>query len=473
MRQKFDMAIIGAGPGGYVAAIRAAQLGSRVALVEEAQLGGTCLNRGCIPTKALLHTAEVMHTLASAGEFGVVMEGSFHLDLGRALKHKEKVVSQLRRGVEHLMAANGVEVIPGRGRLAGTGKVAVTAPGGELVVEADKIVIATGSRPAALPVPGAGEAAVIDSDAALAMAAVPESVLIIGGGAVGIEFANIYHAFGAQVTLVEMLPRLAPGEDEEISALLAQELRGRGITVHTGAKASLFKRDSGGKTVATLSTSQGDVQVIADVVLAAAGRRPNTEGLGLETVGVATGRGWITTDDYQRTNVPGIYAVGDVTGRTLLAHAASMGGVVAVEHAAGQHTVPLDPSRVPRCIFNRTEIASIGLTEAQAREQGHRVATGKFPFSANGRAITMGPTGGMVKVVAAEDTGELLGVHIIGPQASSLIMEAGVAMTLESTLEELTSVVHPHPTLTEAMEEVFLAALGRPVHIPRGRSVKA
>ncbi len=462
-----DVAIIGGGPGGYVAAIRAAQLGSRVILIEKDEVGGVCLNRGCIPTKALLHIAQMLRTVKLASEFGINL-GEVSLDYGQVVKKKDQAVQRLVNGVKLLLRSNGVETLKATGRLISPTSVEVVSDGQVDRVEARAVIVATGSLPATLPVPGANQLDLWDSDRALEATRVPSSILIVGAGAVGVEWATVFSAFGSQVILVEMMPHVVPLEDEEISGLLERSLKRRGIEVLTNSKVSSFQKSENG-IVSTIATPEGDKQVETEEVLVAVGRRPHTQGLGLETLGVNLHRGWIPVDDRRRTNVPGLYAIGDVTGEHLLAHAASHQGIVAVENIMGLQS-RYDARVVPSCTFTQPEIASVGLREREARSQGRDIKVGKFPFSANGKALTMGETEGMVKIIADAHTEEVLGVHIFGPEASSMIPEGVLAMTLEATLEELARTIHVHPTLPEAIMEAAWAAMGMPIHIPpKGR----
>jgi dihydrolipoamide dehydrogenase len=467
MPVKTDIAIIGGGPGGYVAAIRAAQLGARVVLIEKDEVGGVCLNRGCIPTKALLHIAQVMSTVRSASELGIGV-GDVTLDYSQVIRRKDQAVQRLVNGVKLLLKSNGVETIKAAGRLVSPQSVEVVADGQVDRVEARAVIVATGSVPARLPVPGADEVDLWDSDRALEATKVPSSILIVGAGAVGVEWATIFNSFGAHVTLVEMMPNVVPLEDDEVAAVLERALKRRGVDVLTNSKVASFSRSEAG-IVSVVTTPEGERRVETEEVLIAVGRRPNTSGLGLEELGVHLNRGWVVVDDTRRTNVPGLYAIGDVTGEHLLAHAASHQGIVAAENILGLES-RYDSRVVPACTFTQPEIASVGLREREARARGLDIKVGKFPFSANGKAITMGDTEGMVKIIADARTEEVLGLHIIGPEASSMIPEGVLAMALEATLEELARTIHVHPTLPEAIMEAAWAAKGTPIHIPpKGR----
>jgi len=464
-----DVCIIGGGPGGYIAAVRASQLGLKVAVVEREELGGVCLNRGCIPTKAMLHSAEVLTTMKHAADFGIVAE-NVSVDFSKVLGHRDRVVKQLVGGVNSLMKSYNVNVVRGSGQLVGGGKVKVSGASDETVT-AKNVIIATGSVPAKLPIPGGDGPGVIDSDGALALTEIPKSMLIIGGGAIGCEWACVFSAFGTKVTLVEMLPTLLPVEDEEIGKTLARSLQRQGVTVHTEAKLNEITVGDDGLSVGVLTLKDGkEERVAAEKVLVGVGRRPNTAGLGLENVGVKTDRrGFIEVDDYLRSNIGNVYAIGDVTGKILLAHLAMHQGVAATEAIAGKGH-PMDYKVVPGCTYTYPEVASVGLSEKKAIDAGYDVVVGRFPFAANGRAMTHGHTEGLVKMVADKKYGELLGVHIIGPTASELIPEASLGIRLEATLEDIAGTIHAHPTLAEAVGEAAWAALGGALDLPKPRA---
>lgn len=470
MDEQLDLIIIGAGPGGYVAALRAAQLGLRATVVERDALGGVCLNRGCIPTKAMLRSAELFTTMQRSADFGVLAD-NVRLDYGRVVQRRDQVVKQLSGGVGSLLASRNVPVVRGDASLSAPGRVSVRAADGqEQTLAAPHVLLATGSLPARPPIPGIDGERVIDSDEALALEAAPASVLVIGGGAVGAEWANVFHAFGSQVTLAEMLPTLLPLEDADMGRMLGRSFSRRGITVHTGARLLEIADGPDGNKVGVLELSDGQQnRVSAEYVMIGIGRRPNTNGLGLDRLGVETDRrGFVQVDDALRTNVAGVLAIGDLTGHQLLAHVASHQGVVAVENLAG-HEKAMDYRVVPSCTFTHPEVATVGLSEAAARECGRNVRVGTFPFQASGRALTYGETEGMVKVVADARYGELLGVHIIGANASDLIHEAALAIRLEATLDDLAETIHAHPTLAEAVHEATLAACGEALHLPAPR----
>ena len=462
---KYDITIIGSGPGGYVAAIRAAQLGLKTAVVEQDKLpGGTCLHRGCIPTKAMLQTAEVLETARHASSFGV-RTADPELDIAAMHKFKGKVVRTNAKGVEFLLKKNKVTLLHGRGRLAGPGRVEVTPTEGEpFIVETTHTILATGSVVAALPGFEFDGKTVINSDDALTLKQVPASMIVLGAGAVGVEFASIYRSFGAEVTVIELLPRLIPLEDAALGVELAKAFKKRGIEVHTGTRVQ--KVTPGGKGVEVHAEHNGEpLKLEAEVLLVAVGRRPVTENIGLEGTGVRLDdRGFVEVDEMMRTGEPGVYAIGDLLATQALAHVASHEGIVAVEHAAGASPHPINYEKIPSCTYCQPEVASIGLTEEQARERDHDVVVGTFPFTAIGKAKILGDTRGFVKIVAEKLYDEVLGVHIIGPHATELISEATAALNLEATVESILQAVHAHPTLSEAMGEAALAAHGRAIH---------
>lgn len=462
-----QVCVIGSGPGGYVAAIKAAQLGLTTVVAERWALGGVCLNTGCIPTKAMLRSANLFETIKHAEQFGIHVDNP-RVDFGEVLKFRDKVVKQNTDGVGLLLQSWGVEVVRGQAEILGAGRVRVSGDeGGE--IRAQNVIIATGSAPLRLPIPGADGPGVIDSDGALRLTEIPPRMLVIGGGAVGCEWANVFHALGSKVTLVELLPTLLPVEDEEMGKTLGRIFQRRGIDVRTGAKVEQIGEGAGGERVCTVVASDGRREEISvECVLIGVGRQPVTDGLGLEGAGVKTERGFVVVDDHLRTSVTGIYAIGDITGKKLLAHLASHQGIVAVENIAG-HDQPMDYKVVPGCTYTHPEVASVGLSEQQAREAGHDVLVGRFPFLASGRARTAGETDGLVKVVADRKYGELLGVHIIGPEASEMIPEGALALKLEATLEDITTTIHAHPTLAEATMEAVLNASGYAIHLPKPR----
>lgn len=459
MAERFDLVVVGGGPGGYVGAIRARQLGLRVALVEQEHLGGVCLNWGCIPTKSLLHTAEVLRRVQEAGRYGIET-GPVSADFGKAIDLSRQAAQRLAKGVSFLMRKNGVHVVEGRGRLAGPDRVVVEPSGEELV--ADKILLATGGRPRSLPGVELDGELVLSSRHALSRRELPGRVVIVGGGAIGVEFASIYRTYGAQVTVLEMLPHLLPNEEPELAQALERAFQRQGIQVRTGVRVAGLARH-GGQVHLTL---EGEAEPLeAGMVLMAVGTQPNSENLGLEELGIETDRGFVKVNEHMETTRPGIYAVGDLVGPPMLAHVASEEAVVAVEHMAGRPVPRLQPERMPRATYCEPQVASVGLTEAQARERGYEVVTGVFPLQANGKAVALQETGGLVKVVGERRYGQVLGVHLVGPQVTEILAEAGLAVNMETTLEELGGTVHAHPTIAEAVREAALAALGRAIHI--------
>src|SRR2546425_4555681 len=465
--EQFDVTIIGSGPGGYVAAIRAGQLDLKVAIVEkDKRLGGTCTLRGCIPTKQLLQSAHVYEQMQHAADFGVQASG-IQLAFADVQKRKEKVVMKNSKGIEYLMKKNKATVFKGTGKLALPGKVEVTGEdGSKQTIQTKNIIIATGS--VVRPIPGfeTDGRHVVNSDHILELTDVPKSLIVMGAGAVGVEFASVYSRFGAETTIVELLPRLVPLEDEEVSAELAKSFRKRGIKSQVDTKLEkLEKTDKG--VVVTGKTSKGeDVKLEAEMLLVAVGRMPFTEGLGLEKTKIKVDKGFIQVDEFQQTAEKGVYAIGDVVPTPLLAHLASKEGIVAVEHLAGQKDVrPINLRLVPNCTYCDPEVASVGLSEAKAKEQGYDVKIGKFPFSASGKARILGEEEGFVKIVAEKKYDEVLGVHIIGPHATELLAEACVGMTLESTAEELGRTMHAHPTVSEAVMEAAEGVHDMTIHI--------
>jgi len=464
--KSYDLVIIGSGPGGYVAAIRAAQLGLTVLIVEkEPRLGGVCTLWGCIPTKALLHTADLLEEARHGADVGVSVR-EVRLDMPAALKHKEKIVRQSTNGVTYLMKKNRVDVAAGFGRLAGAGRVAVAgADGAETIFTAKNVIVATGSTPRSLPGMDIDDKTILSSTSMLELTEVPKSLVVIGSGAVGVEFASMHARFGARVTIVEVLPRIVPVEDEEISRELAASFKRQGIAIYPDTRVERITKGEGGVELIARSSGDKTETFRAEKVLMAVGRRPLSDGIGLEAMGVATEKGYIRVDATMRTNVPGIYAIGDVIPTQALAHLASAEGVLAVEHMAGKATQPINYDQVPGCTYCSPEIGSIGLTEARARERGYDVVVGKFPFSAVGKARILNQASGFVKIVAEKKYDEVLGVHVVGPAATELIAEAGAALKLEATSEELVKTIHAHPTLSEAIHEAAEAVGGHPIHI--------
>ncbi len=459
-----DVVVVGGGPAGYVAAIRASQLGGKVILIEKDSLGGTCLNRGCIPTKALLHSVEILELARGGKDYGVSV-GEPIIDFTKMMSRKDTVVNTLVSGVQYLMRSNAIEVIKGTGKVISPTEVEVDS-GQKEAVKAAKIILAPGSVPSVVPIPGVDGSGVITSDDALQLSEIPQSLLVIGGGAIGVEFATIFAKLGAKVTIVEMLPQIIPTEDHELSMSLKRVLERDGIKILTSAQVSRIEDNTEGDKLISVATGEGEQKLTAELVLVAVGRKPNIEGLGLGRVGIKTERGSITVNDRMETNVPGIYAAGDAIGGILLAHVASAEGVVAVENALGEDSV-IDYKVVPRCIYTMPEVAAIGLTESQAREEGLSLKVSNFPFTANPKAVILGQPDGFVKVLSDAKSGEIFGIHIFGPQATELISEAALAMKMEATVSEISSTIHAHPTLSEAIRETALDAEGRVVHMPR------
>jgi len=462
----YDLIVIGAGPGGYVCAIRAAQLGQKVAIVDKQWLGGVCLNVGCIPSKALLKNAEVAHTLRERGkEFGFSFE-NLRLDFPAAVKRSRQVSNRLVKGVEFLMKKNGIMVYMGTATLSAPQLVTVTDKDGKPTeLTAKNIVVATGASamvPSAWKVDGEKVVTYLE---AITQEKLPKSVIIIGSGAIGVEFATVWNSYGVDVTVVEMLPRLVPLEDEEVSAELEKAFKKRGIKSLTGHKVESVGTTNGGVKV-TVSAG-GETKVLeAEQALVAIGFRPNSKGLGLEEAGVKIAeRGFVEIDERMATNIPGIWAIGDVTGKLMLAHVGSAMGIVCAENVAGAETITLDYEMMPRATYCQPQIASFGLTEAQARERGHTVKVGRFPFQANGKALGLGDYAGWVKIIVDEKYGEILGAHMIGPEVTELLPELTLARNMELTPAEIARNIHAHPTLSEALMEAAHVAEGSAIHI--------
>jgi dihydrolipoamide dehydrogenase len=480
-KREYDVIVVGGGPGGYVAAIRAAQLGLSTAVVERAHLGGICLNWGCIPTKALLRSAEVLHTVQTAGDFGILTGAEPRIDLQAMVKRSRAVSRELNAGVGFLLKKNNVDIIWGEAKLLAAGEIEVgesrpaagrtnpDPPKGVLgpgSYRAKHIVIATGARPRVLPGLEPDGKLVWTYFEAMLPPELPASLLVAGSGAIGIEFASFYRALGVEVTVVEVLEQILPAEDAEIAQLARQTFEKQGIRILTSAKIEKVERGEDAIT-ATLSLGDGKSEKItADRLISAVGVVGNTDTLGLAKLGVVLERGLVRVDDVGRTSVPGIYAIGDVAGVPMLAHKAEHEGVICVEAIAGQDVHGLDRLRIPGCTYSRPQIASVGLTEAKAAEQGRKVRIGRFPFRANGKALAMGERDGLVKTIFDAETGELLGAHMLGAEVTELIQGFVIAMQLEATEEDLMRTVFPHPTLSEMMGESVLAAYDRPLHIP-------
>jgi dihydrolipoyl dehydrogenase len=460
----FDLIVLGGGPGGYVAAIRAAQLGMKAAVVEREHLGGICLNWGCIPTKALLRSSEIYHLLHRLDDFGFSAK-DISFDAGKVVARSRAVAKQLSNGVAYLLRKNKVAVFDGQGRLAGKGRLAVTKNGSPVAgLAAEHIVLATGARARSLPGLEPDGEQVWTYKEAMVPPAIPKSLLVVGSGAIGIEFASFYHDMGAEVTVVEMLDRVLPVEDEEISAFARKSFEKQGIKIHTAATVASLDRAGEGVT-ARIEADGKSLEANAERVILAVGIVGNVEDIGLENTGVVVDRTHIVVDDWLRTGEPGVYAIGDVVGPPWLAHKASHEGVICVEHIAGVNDVhPLDIRNIPACTYCRPQVASVGLTEKAARDAGYEVKVGHFPFIGNGKAIALGEPEGMVKTVFDSKTGELLGAHMIGAEVTELIQGYAIAKTLETTETDLIRTIFPHPTLSETMHEAVLDAYQRAIH---------
>ena len=461
---KFDIIVLGSGPGGYVTAIRASQLGFKTAIIEKESLGGVCLNWGCIPTKALLKSAQVFEYLKHADDYGLTIE-NYDKDFDAVVNRSRNVAGTMSKGVQFLMKKNKIEVIMGYGTLKAGKKVAVLSEdGAETVYEADNIIIATGARARELPsLPQDGKK-VIGYREAMTLPKQPKKLIVVGSGAIGVEFAYFYNAMGTNVTLVEYMPRIIPVEDEEISKQMERSFTKSGIKVMTSAEVT--KVDTSGKGVkATVKTDKREEVLSADIVLSAVGIKTNIENIGLEELGIATDRDKIIVNDFYQTNLPGYYAIGDVTSGQALAHVASAEGILCVEKIAGQHVEPIDYNNVPGCTYCFPEVASVGYTEEQAKEKGYEIKVGKFPFTASGKAQAGGHTDGFVKVIFDAKYGEWLGCHMIGAGVTDMIAEAVVGRKLETTGHEILKTVHPHPTMSEAVMEAVAAAYDEVIHI--------
>ena len=457
--KSFDVIVLGSGPGGYVTAIRASQLGLKTAVVEKENLGGVCLNWGCIPTKALLKSAQVFDYIKHAEDYGINVS-EFDKDFTKVVQRSRSVADGMSKGVQFLMKKNKIEVIDGYGTLKPGKKVEVDGQ----TYSADHIIIATGARSRELPsLPQDGKK-VIGYREAMTLKEQPKSLIVVGSGAIGVEFSNFYNSMGTEVTIVEYLPHLVPLEDEEVSKQFEKIFKKSGINVMTNA--SLESVDTSGKgVVATIKTKKGTEELSADIVLSAVGIAANIDNIGLEEVGIVTDKGKIMVDEFYRTNIPGYYAIGDVVPGPALAHVASAEGITCVEKIAGMHAEPIDYGNIPGCTYTNPEIASVGLTEAQAKEQGYEIKVGKFPFSASGKASASGAKDGFVKVIFDAKYGEWLGCHMIGAGVTDMIAEAVVARKLETTGHEVLKAVHPHPTMSEAVMEAVAAAYDEVIHL--------
>lgn len=464
--EKYDVLVIGSGPGGYVTAIRASQLGMKVAIIEKAELGGVCLNWGCIPTKSLLKSAQVFDYLNHAADYGIQIDGSANADFGAMVKRSRDVAGGMSKGVQFLLKKNKVEVIQGTAKLTKDKKVEVTGVDKKKTTyEAPHVILATGARSRELPnLPQDGKK-IIGYREALTLDKQPESMVVVGSGAIGSEFAYFYSTIGTKVTLVEFMDNIVPVEDDEVSKQLARSFKKAGIDVRTSSEVT--KADTSGKKVkVTIKDKKGKEEVVeADIVLSAVGITPNTENLGLEEAGVTLEKGRVKVDEFYQTSVPGIYAIGDIVPGQALAHVASAEGIICVEKIAGHHPEPLNYSNIPGCTYTGPEVASVGLTEKAAKEAGYELKVGKFPFSASGKASAAGHKDGFVKLIFDAKYGELLGAHMIGANVTEMIAELVVARKLETTGHELIKAVHPHPTLSEAVMEAAAAAYGEVIHI--------
>jgi len=464
---KVDVTIIGGGPGGYVAAIKAAHLGLKVVLVEKDRLGGVCLNKGCIPTKALVSTAEILHNIKRADEFGIGVEG-ISVDFVKIMNRKEQIVKRLTSGVEQLLKANQIRTIFGEGSILEPGVVEVTGNDKQKeLIETKNIIIATGSSAMKLPIPGLNLDGVITSDEILTLQKLPARLLIIGGGVVGIEFAGIFNALGVEVTVVEMLPQILPPIDEEISQRLSLILKKRGIKILINSKVKEIKKNDQNLEVIVSAPGGEDLILPAEKILLSAGRVPDFGNIDMERLGIELEDKAIKVDEKMKTNIPGIYAIGDVVGKVMLAHVASAEGKVAVENIAGEERT-MNYKAIPNCVFSIPEVASVGLTEKEAREKYPRTKISKFPYMANGKALGMGEVEGLVKIIADEDNFEILGLHILGSHASDLIAEGTLAISMEATAEEIIDTIHAHPTLPEIIAEAAEGIVGKPIHMVRG-----
>ncbi|MEC4677289.1 MAG: dihydrolipoyl dehydrogenase [Nitrospirota bacterium] len=465
MQKKYDLLILGGGPGGYVSAIRAGQLGLKVAVIEKEAIGGTCLHHGCIPSKAIIRSAEILSLIQNADKFGITV-AQVSADFGVAVDRSQKVLQKLYRGVLHLMKKHQVDIFEGFGKIIAPGQIEIEGAEDTQIIQGKNIIIATGSRVKSLPHLPINGTRIITSNEALLRRQLPQSVLIVGGGAIGVEFAYIYSVYGVQVTIAEMCPVLLPTEDHEVSTLLARSFKKRKIAVKTGKRVGKIRDEDGVYTV-SLEDERGETENIsAEVILVAVGRAANVDKIGLETLGISQeeGSGLIQVDENMLTNCEGIFAIGDVSTRPALAHGAMAQGVFVAERIAGMTRIPIDSETIPSAVYCHPQVASVGLTEARARKAGLAIKIAKFPLSANGKAIALGETEGFVKIIADEKHGEILGAHIIGAEATELIAEFVLAKTLEATASDLNQAIHPHPTLSEAVMEAGGAIFDEAIH---------
>ena len=455
--------VIGSGPGGYVAAIRAAQLGGDVVVVEKGKIGGTCLNVGCIPTKALLHTAELYEEALHGEKFGVM--GDVRIDFSKAQKRKESIVNQLVNGVNGLLKVNKVRILKGHGTILSRNQVKVQMEGKEdVILEADRIIVATGSSPFIPPIPGVESKYCITSTGALELKEIPETMVIVGGGVIGIEIASMYSAMGTRIQVVEMQPEILPNMDVELVRMLKKQMQQKGIEFHTSAKVMRISDLADQAQVDVIDKDGRNLVLKGDQVLLSVGRKTNVEGIGLESLGIQVERGRILVDEKMETNVKGVYAIGDCNGKMMLAHVASYQGEVAAENALG-HTSLASLKSNPSCLYTSPELASVGITEEMAKERNLSYKVGKFSLAGNGKSLIM-DSEGMVKVIAGTEHGEILGVHILGPRATDLIAECALAIEMEATVDELIQTIHAHPTVSEAIKEAMLASDKRAIHMP-------
>jgi dihydrolipoamide dehydrogenase len=464
MSAKYDLIVIGSGPGGYVAAIRASQLGMKVGVVEKAELGGICLNWGCIPTKALLKSAQVFEYVSHAKDYGIEVQGA-SVDFAGVIKRSRDVAAGMSKGIQFLFRKNKIDHIAGFGKLKAKKTVEVTdAQGKKTDYTAEHIIVATGGRSRELPNLPIDNEKIIGYRKAMVLEKKPESMVVVGSGAIGVEFAYFYNSIGTKVTIVEFMPNIVPVEDEEVSAQLAKSFKKNGIEIMTSSEVTAVDT-KGSKCKVNVKTPKGEQQLECDIVLSAVGISTNIEGIGLEDVGVATDRGKVLVNDYYQTNIPGIYAIGDIVHGPALAHVASAEGIICVEKIAGHHPEPLDYGNIPGCTYCSPEIASVGMTEKAAKEAGYEIKVGKFPFSASGKASAAGAKDGFVKVIFDAKYGEWLGAHMIGANVTEMIAEVVAARKLETTGHEIIKTVHPHPTMSEAVMEATAAAYDEVIHL--------
>lgn len=461
MANQYEVAVLGAGPGGYVAAIACAQLGMKTVVIEKDAVGGTCLNRGCIPTKSLLHCAELYRDAKESAEFGITAE-NVSFDYAKVAARKDFVVKTNVRGIEGLFRGNKVTLVRGTGVFKDAHTIEVSGPEPQTVTF-DKAIIATGSFPSKIPIPGVDLPGVMDSDGFLALTEMPKSAVVIGGGVIGIEFASIMNAFGCDVSIVEMMPEILPGMDTDISSTMRGLLEKKGVRFHLGARVNEITKKDGG-LCASFSVNDQTMTESGEIVILSTGRRPVTKDVGFENLGLKMERGFIVVDDYCRTNVPNIYAIGDVNGKVMLAHAASAQAMAVAQNCKGEKLVKADFDHVPACVYTYPEIASIGMDEQKAKAAGYKVKVGRFDSIRNGRSLVMGEQNGFVKIVSDETTGEILGMQLFTARATDMIGEGVVALKLESTVEELANSIHPHPTVNEMIMEAAHMIMGHCAH---------